>query len=270
MGETVSVGDIDLFYEVHGSGEPVIFVHGLGADRLAWMFQVKHLRDGFQVIVFDNRDAGRSSRSQKVYDISQLANDTIALIDALEIERCHLVGASMGGSIAQQVALRASERLASLSLLCTFHSVDPAMRAATRAWAEIYRAVPREKFIRAWFPMIYSRKFQTEHPEMVEKLMQFTIDNPDAADADAIDRQTGAVLSHNSTERLKEIETPTLVMCGRVDNLTPPVVAREIAAAIPTAKLTTYPDTGHAFFIEKAEEVSADLKAFFAENAIYA
>ncbi len=267
MGELVNVGEVDLFHEIHGSGEPVLFVHGLGADRQSWMFQVKQMSDQHQLIVFDNRDAGKSSRSSKDYDIKQLADDTLALIEALELERCHLVGASMGGAIAQLVALSAPDKFASLSLLCTYHSVYPSMSSAFYAWADIYRAVTREQFFRAWFPLIYNRKFWIENPETIEELMQFTIDNPDAPDADALDRQTSAAVSHNSTDQLKEIKVPTQVLCGQADMLTPSDISNEIATAIPNATLTTYPETGHAFFIEKADEVSAGLEDFFASHA---
>ncbi len=246
MGELVNVGDVDLNYEIHGSGEPVLFIHGLGADRQSWMFQVKQMTDQNKLIVFDNRDAGKSSRSPADYDIGQLADDTLALIDALELERCHLVGASMGGAIAQLIALSAPDKFASLSLLGTYHSVDPSMRSAFDAWADIYRAVTREQFFRAWFPLIYNRKFWVENPDTIEELMQFTIDNPDAPDADALDRQTGAAVSHDSTDRLKEIKVPTQVLCGEEDMLTPSDISSEIASAIPNARLRTSPETGHA------------------------
>ncbi len=268
MGKTVNVGDIDLYYEFHGSGEPVLFVHGLGADRQSWMFQVKQMSDRHQLIVFDNRDAGKSSRSPKNYDIRQLADDTLGLIEALKLKRFHLVGSSMGGAIAQVVALSAPEKLASLSLLGTYHSVDPSMRSAFDAWADIYRAVTREQFFRAWFPLIYNRKFWVENPETIEELMQFTIDNPDAPDADALDRQTKAAVSHNATDLLKEINIPTQVLCGQADMLTPSNISNEIATAIPDAHLKSYPDTGHAFFIEKATEVCADLGGFFSKHPV--
>ena len=266
MGEIVNIGDIDLHYEVHGKGDPIVFIHGMGADRQAWMFQLQDLQNDFQVVIFDNRDAGKSSRSEKSYDIAQLAQDTIALLESLEIERCHLVGASMGGAIAQQIAISAPERLATLSLLSTYPSVDSRMRAAVEIWAKLYRMLPRSEMTRSWFPMLYGRRFWDENPETIEELIQFTIDNPDAPDADSFARQCNAVLSHDTSGRLSEIKTPTLVLCGESDPLTPPAFSEEIANLIPNARLDTYADASHAFFIERAADVNSMLADFFTEH----
>ncbi len=266
MGETVNIGDIDLHYEVHGKGDPIVFIHGLGADRQTWMFQLQDLQNDFQAVIFDNRDAGKSSRSEKSYDIAQLAQDTIALLESLGIERCHLVGASMGGAIAQQIALSAPERLATLSLLSTYSSVDSRMRAAIEAWARLYRVLPRSEMVRSWFPMLYGRRFWDEQPEMIEELIQLTIDNPDAPDVDSFARQSNAALSHDTSGRLPEIKTPTLVLCGEADPLTPPAFSEEIAKSIPDARLDTYAETSHAFFIERAADVNSMLADFFTEH----
>src|ERR1051325_364084 len=99
-----------LYYEVQGDGEPLLMVMGLGADHLAWALQVPPLAEHFKVITFDNRDAGQSSYADGPYEITDMAADAVALADELELESFHLIGASMGGCIAQEMALGWAER----------------------------------------------------------------------------------------------------------------------------------------------------------------
>ena len=114
-----TIGDLELYYEEHGSGEPLIMVLGLGQDVATWGLQIEALSKHLRLIVFDNRDAGRSSRCPDNYTTQSMARDILYLMDHLGIERTHLLGTSMGGMIAQNVALMAPERLKSLILVST-------------------------------------------------------------------------------------------------------------------------------------------------------
>src|SRR5947207_12451425 len=118
-----------LYYELHGEGEPLLCVMGLAADILAWTLQVPAFAARHRTIVFDNRDAGRSDRAEADYELADMAADALALADALELERFHLLGASMGGAIAQEVALAAPERITTLTLAVSFGGVGAAGRA---------------------------------------------------------------------------------------------------------------------------------------------
>ena len=114
-----TIGDIEIYYEEHGSGEPLIMVLGLGQDIATWGFQIEELSKHLRLIVFDNRDSGKSSRCRDNYTTESMAQDIIGLMDHLKIEQTHLLGTSMGGMIAQHVALTAPERLKSLILVGT-------------------------------------------------------------------------------------------------------------------------------------------------------
>jgi pimeloyl-ACP methyl ester carboxylesterase len=116
---TANIGDVELYYEEHGSGEPLIMVLGLGQDITTWGFQIAELSKHPRLIVFDNRDSGRSSRCTDNYTTQSMAQDIIGLMDHIGIERTHLLGTSMGGMIAQHVALMAPKRLKSLILAST-------------------------------------------------------------------------------------------------------------------------------------------------------
>lgn len=113
------IGEIQIYYEEYGQGLPLIMILGLGQDNATWGFQISEFSKQFRVIVLDNRDSGKSSRCSEIYTTEMMARDTLGLMDYLGIERTHLLGTSMGGMIAQHVALMASERVISLILVST-------------------------------------------------------------------------------------------------------------------------------------------------------
>src|SRR5205809_7891619 len=115
----VTVNGIRMFYEETGGGEPLILIMGFGGDHLAWAFQVRALAEHYRVVTFDNRGAGQSDAPEPPYTIRTMADDTAGLIAALGIERAHVVGVSMGGMIAQELALAYPGRVRSLHLGCT-------------------------------------------------------------------------------------------------------------------------------------------------------
>ena len=118
------VDSIELYYEEHGSGDPLLLIMGLAADSTAWMFQMPDFAKHYRTIVFDNRGVGRSSKPPGPYSIHQMADDAAGLLEQLEIERAHVVGVSMGGMIAQELALRHPERVRGLVLACTYPEPD--------------------------------------------------------------------------------------------------------------------------------------------------
>jgi pimeloyl-ACP methyl ester carboxylesterase len=116
------IGKIKIHYEEYGQGPPLMMILGLGQDIATWGFQIPELSNQLRVIVFDNRDSGKSSPSPGVYTTETMAQDTLGLMDHLEITRTHLLGTSMGGMVAQQVALMAPERVIRLILASTTSS----------------------------------------------------------------------------------------------------------------------------------------------------
>ena len=117
---TIDANGQTLYYEVHGEGEPLLCVMGLSADTLAWALQVPAFAASHRTVIFDNRDVGQSSMADGPYEIADMAADALALADALELDSFHLLGVSMGGAIAQEIALAAPERVRTLTLAVTF------------------------------------------------------------------------------------------------------------------------------------------------------
>jgi 3-oxoadipate enol-lactonase len=142
---TVEVNGQKLYYEVHGEGEPLLCVMGLSADTLAWMLQVPAFSAGYRTVIFDNRDVGQSSMADGSYEIADMAQDALALADALELNAFHLLGVSMGGAIAQEIAVAAPERVRTLTLAVTFPAGGAWARKLAEVWAARVRRASREE-----------------------------------------------------------------------------------------------------------------------------
>ena len=126
---TIEANGQTIYYEVHGEGEPLLCVMGLAADTLAWTLQVPAFSERHRTVIFDNRDVGRSSQATGSYEIADMAQDALALADALELDSFHLLGVSMGGAIAQEIALAAPERIRTLTLAVTWATGGAVERA---------------------------------------------------------------------------------------------------------------------------------------------
>ena len=136
-----------LYYEVHGDGEPLLCVMGLAADVLAWALQLPAFSARHRTIVFDNRDVGRSSQASEPYGITDMARDALALADALELERFHLLGVSMGGAIAQEMAVQAPERLRTVTLGMTFAAGGGWARSLSAVWGARVKVISHEQHV---------------------------------------------------------------------------------------------------------------------------
>src|ERR671915_2106695 len=142
---TIEVNGQSLYYEVHGEGEPLLCLMGLAADTLAWTLQVPAWSAQHRTIIFDNRDVGRSSMAEESYEIADMARDALALADALELDSFHLLGVSMGGAIAQEMALAAPERVRTLTLAVSFAGSGAYGRFRGRHWGDRVQGMSREE-----------------------------------------------------------------------------------------------------------------------------
>ncbi|MEJ7653561.1 MAG: alpha/beta hydrolase [Chloroflexia bacterium] len=134
---TTQNGALSLYYDVAGRGEPVLWLQGLGADHTAWTVQTAHFCRAFRCILPDNRDVGRSDRAGGEYDVGDLAADALCVLDTAGVEHAHVVGLSLGASIAQRLALVAPDRVRSLVLLSSFARADARLRAVVSQWPEL-------------------------------------------------------------------------------------------------------------------------------------
>jgi pimeloyl-ACP methyl ester carboxylesterase len=241
-----------LYYEVHGEGEPLLCVMGLSADSVAWMLQVPAFSAGHRTVIFDNRDVGQSSMAGGPYEIADMARDALALADALELDSFHLLGVSMGGAIAQELALAAPERVRTLTLAVSFASGGAWARKLGEVWAARVERSSREERIDELMLLTLSEAF-FENAEAVAWLRGMMLANPHPQPADAFVRQLEACGRHDTRDRLPALHLPTHVIGAEYDLLVPIWKSRELAELIPDARLTVLPAAPHGVNVEGAD-----------------
>lgn len=253
------VHGLRIAYDVHGDGFPLLLINGLGSDRGEWMAQVPAFAGRFRVIAFDNRGSGESGSPPGPYTTPAMADDAAALLSLLEVKRAHVLGVSLGGMIAQEVALRHPGRVDRLVLACTTPGGEISVRPSPEALAAFARAPggDRESELRRTVPFLYSGRFQREHPEEIEAFIARRLAASSSEEGYAA--QLSAAVGHSAGDRLREIRSPTLVITGSADLLVPPVNSERIAARIPGAKLVRIPGAPHRLFAENAEAFNREV-----------
>ncbi len=249
----------ELNYERAGEGEPLLLIQGMTANRLAWGRPFSSLlEESFDVISFDNRGIGLSSPAIEAFSIAEMAADTAALLEALEIESAHVLGISMGGMIAQELALAHPERLRSLTLGCTYcggpgsQLMDP---DDFQSLAEAMSSGEAERVYRAMWELNVSPAFAADEGNY-EQFTAMTEALP--ASRKTIAFQLQAIAAHDTNARLPNLTTPTLVVHGTVDRVLGYPNGPLIASLIPGARLETFEDVGHMFWWEQPQR-SAEL-----------
>jgi pimeloyl-ACP methyl ester carboxylesterase len=264
---TVRVRDIEMFYVEAGVGDPLVLVMGFGGDHLAWGLQIPALAAAYRVIAFDNRGVGQTDAPDIPYSTAMMADDTAALLDKLGIDRAHLCGVSMGGMIAQELALRHPGRVRTLQLHATLARPDAYMRALGDTWRDLRPKLGREEWLRTLALWLFAPATFAERPEVVEMLIANALANPHPQSLTGFLRQGDAVREHDTLERLGEIGCPTLVSVAEHDVLVPPRFSHEIAHRIRGAELKTLAGAGHAYMWERPEAFNALSLDFLARRA---
>jgi len=251
-----------MAYEVRGTGFPLLLINGLGSDRREWLAQVPAFERHFRVIVFDNRGSGESGSPPGPYTTAEMADDAAGLFSFLGVERAHVLGTSLGGMIAQEVALRHPERVERLVLACTSPGGNVSARPSPEALAAFIRTSggDREAELRRMIPFLYTERFRREDPEEIEAFVARRLSSP--ASAEGYAAQLAAAVGHAAGDRLKGIRALTLVIAGTADLLVPPVNSERIAERIPGAKLVLLPGAPHRLFAENAEAFNREVLSF--------
>lgn len=249
---------IDLYYEVHGEGEPLLLIMGLSLTSKSWFRTIPALSEQYKVIVFDNRGVGLSGKPNSSYSIELMAEDARAVLDSAGVESAHIYGISMGGMIAQRLALKYPERIKSLILGCTTSggekhvqpSADVSMLMLSRASST---ATP-EQIAWATAPILYSQSFIENHRDQVGEDIQKRIEIPVLPYAYMLQLQ--ACLAHDTYDEIDEIKVPVLVIHGDADKLVPYDNGVTLAEKIPNAEFLTINGAGHIYVTEANDIVN--------------
>jgi pimeloyl-ACP methyl ester carboxylesterase len=259
----VRVGDVELAYEEAGDGEVVVFVSGTSLDRTVWGAQVTAFADRYRCITFDNRDVGESTQVAHGYTPRDLAGDLDGLMAALDLPAAHVVGHSLGGAIAQELALAAPDRVRTLTLVGSWARNDEYTRALFRTWKRLRATLEPAAFVEAILLTGVGHTFL--NAVGVEPIVQMFLAAPNPQSAEGYCRQVDADLAHDTLDRLGTIQPPTLVVAGDEDKIFPLHHARQLADGIG-AELVVLPGIGHTPGIENAAALNAALEQFFTSH----
>jgi len=255
-----------MFYMEAGAGDPLVLVMGFGGDHLAWGLQVPAFVEKYRVIAFDNRGVGQTDAPDQPYSTAMMADDTVGLMDALGVDRAHVCGVSMGGMIAQEIALRHPARVRTLQLHATLARPDAYMHALTDAWRRVRPKLERVEWLRTLGLWLFAPVTYAERPQFVEFVLQNALANPYPQSLVGFYRQGEAVRGHDTLERLEQLRCPTLVSVADHDILVPPRFSHAIAERVPGAEMKIIADAGHAYMWERADAFNAMCLEFLARR----
>jgi len=256
------VNDIEIYYEVHGQGDPLVLIMGLRRNAEWWYRQLPTLSQYFKVVTFDNRGAGRSDKPKTDYSIRLFADDTAALMQSLNIKKAHVLGISMGGYIAQELAINYPDKVRSLVLGCTGAGGERVVLMSPERLEKFTanEGLSPEEILRKNMEIYFSDLFIESHSEKIKEFNEVSLRYYQPPDA--FERQFAACLKHDTVNRLNHVTMPTLIMSGDDDPLVPPENSRILKELIPHAELILYPGKRHCFFIEEADQFNQKVLGF--------
>ena len=260
----VAAGGVDLWVHQRGSGPDVLLIAGLGDPLECWQGQLDGLAGRYRVTAHDNRGVGRTPMPADGVSIRAMADDAAAALRTLGIEHAHVVGFSMGGLVAQELALAHPGSVSSLALLSTYGRTDALLHRTISSWIWLAgTADDPGEFLRSFSAWLFSRRGHASG--FVEQWVQAGLEDPRPMSTEDFCRAAQACLEHDALDRLDAIGVPTLVVAGDEDLVTPPRFARAIAARIPGARLEVLPGYAHQSFMEVPGQVNALLDGFWSE-----
>ena len=263
----VQAGEVRLDADVLGAtGDWVLMIHGLGYGRWGWNWNAPALAARFRVVTFDNRGVGGSDAPAGPYSAALMAGDALRLLDALGIERAHVVGTSLGGFIAQELALAAPDRVGRLVLACSGFGgprYAPMPDVTVRLMAEA-PSLPDEARLRRFIENGFTTGFVAANPRVIEEVMRLRKET--AQPLEHWNYQAYAGATFDAGDRVGDIAAETLVITGSADNVVDPKNSVLLTDSIPGAALVEM-DGGHLFFIEQAPRFNQTVAAFLEHGA---
>ena len=260
-------GDVSLSYDRAGPADAptVVFVEGLGYGRWMWRWQRDPLSVIYDTIAFDNRGTGDSDCPPGPYTVTEMAADLDAVLADADVEEAHIVGASMGGMIAQRYALD-FDRAASISLLCTTHGgaeAVPVPSETKQFMFDVPESADEREAIRYRMTPALSKGFAEERPDLMERIVDWRLET-DASD-EGRDAQAAAVAGFDVSDEVSDIDCPALLMHGTDDRVLPVENGHLLHEKLPSGELELFEGGSHLFFIERADDVTARLRRFLDE-----
>ncbi|MDO8526973.1 MAG: alpha/beta hydrolase [Deltaproteobacteria bacterium] len=260
----VQANGVKIYYELHGQGEPLVLIAGLGCDHTLWSEVIDSLSRQFQILIFDNRAVGQSEGYGHPFSIQELAEDTAALMTVVGFQKAHVLGHSMGGAIAQYMALNYAERVQKLMICCSASRFGLLAHIVLNTAVKFMQAnVPIDLCIENMLPWVFSGDYLADAKKR-KSAMDRMLNNPHPQLLDGFVNQVASAMAFDVVSRLSEIRLPTMVMATEQDILTPIEDARLTASGIKDARLVIIRDSGHSVMLEKPQEFVKEIVSFLA------
>lgn len=243
--------DIQIYYESYGQGEPIVFISGFNGDHMIWKQMAACLSNQYQTIVFDNRGAGQSDAPDAPYTVEMMAADTVSLCRTLGLDKCHFVGLSMGGCIAQTIALNYPEQVRSATLVNTFSKIDSGFKLFAQARLDCFQFPSlQEAMLKMGLSWSFSDEFLSQE-STVNAIVEASSFNPYPMTETGYRHQLHALCSFNSTEWLNQINPRCLVIGSDRDKIVPEMHMQMLAHTIPNGQYHGFSKVGHMPHIEQ-------------------
>lgn len=261
------------YYEVHGEGPPLLLIPGRGLDHTSWAPQIGAYSQHFRTIVYDPRGVGqtRAAEPDAPFGVVDLAGDAEALLAALDVERVHLAGFSLGGMVATHMALRGNIHALSLMLHSTAHRASPHLRWRQRMSLKIIDTDDAELWAMFSAFTAFGAEFINAHEDVVQKEVDRRVTRwrgMSDSKKEGVRAQIGAAMTHDVGDGLLEIRVPTLVTVGSSDEVTRPEYARDMADLIPGAEFTLFPGAPHRVSTFMADDFNGVTLEFLLRRAV--
>jgi len=252
----IPVGTITLYYESHGRGQPLVLLPDLGNDVTSLWAQIPRLSQNVRCVAIDNRGVGRSSKPSMPYTTKLMAEDAFNILNHLGVEEVSLFGLSMGGAIAQEMAILQPDRVKSLIVLGGWAKPDRYLTSLFELFRDVKRSVDPLTFDRELALWSFTRSYFDSSYDELEKRQRAALDVPYPTPHTTFTRQAEACISHNSFDQLGEIKASTLLIVGKDDIFTPRRFSEEMAERIPNASVVEIEGAAHAAYWEQADVVN--------------
>ncbi|MGA7988366.1 MAG: alpha/beta hydrolase [Candidatus Dormiibacterota bacterium] len=251
----VQAGDLSVYYEQTGTGEPLVLIPYLAADQACYAFQVGEYSKHFTCISVDLRGAGLSDKPAGTYTTELYADDIAAFMQAIGVERAHVMGLSLGAATGMWLAAKYPEKVKSLSLHSAWPKTDLFLRTVVETWQVMARQLDSmpDLIIKGIFPWCFTPGLYAEKPEYIGALSDFVRGRP-VQPVDAFLRQTGAVISHDALDQLGRITAPTQITFGRYDSVTSTRFVEPLQKGITGSELVIFEDCSHAPIYENVAQ----------------
>lgn len=262
----VTSNGIKIHYEERGTGEPVMLIMGLGADGSVWEDHVQAYEQHFRCILMDNRGVGLSDKPAGPYTTDMMADDTAGLMEAIGIEQARVAGISMGGAIAQELAIRHPGKVRSIVLVSTWAKCDTYAKKVFEHFKKMRSASDLADFAELLQLWIFATDYYGKNIDNLREGQLDARENPSPQPQQAFEAQCDACITHDTIDQLQKVSVPTLITVGEADIFTPLVFSLELNQLLTNSEIMILPNVGHAHHWESLEEFNQKTTKFLLEH----